>query len=199
MTILQERDEFTGEQFERLNLVGEEFLNKRFYDCRFAHCNFSAAKWTDCVFDGCIFTDSNLSNALVKRSAFREVRFKLCKLVGIDWPSAKWPGVALSDLIEFDECILNGGSFFGLVLHELKMEGCQAREVDFTEADCTEASFIQTDFMHALFHQTDLTRADFTDALDYGIDVSSNRINGAKFSLPDAINLLRSLPIELIE
>lgn len=79
------------------------------------------------------------------------------------------------------------------------MEACQAHEVDFTETDCADASFIQSDFENSTFHQTHLARADFTDATNYQIDVFTNRIDGATFSLPDAINLLRSLPIKVIE
>jgi fluoroquinolone resistance protein len=199
MESLQSKTEFSGETFERLNLVDTDVSGRRFYDCHFAHCNFSAAKLIDCLFDGCSFTECNLSNAVVKRSAFREVLFKSCKLVGIDWPSAKWPSVALSGLIEFDECILNGSSFFGLTLQELKMEACQVHEVDFTETDCVDASFIQSNFESSTFHQTNLTRADFTDATNYQIDVFTNRIDDATFSLPDAINLLRSLPIKVID
>jgi uncharacterized protein YjbI with pentapeptide repeats len=36
----------------------------------------------------------------------------------------------------------------------LKLEACQARDVDFTDADCEHASFIQTDFANSIFHHT---------------------------------------------
>ena len=41
-------------------------------------------------------------------------------------------------------------------------------------------------------------KADFTDATNYQIDIFTNKITGAKFSLPDAVNLLESLRIELV-
>ncbi len=191
--------EYTGNHFEHLDLIEQELRDKSFYDCEFIHCNFTESRLLNCTFDGCRFTDCNLSTAKIRGTAFREVIFKTCKLVGIDWTTARWPSVPLTGQIEFDECMLDGSSFFGLYLQELKMEACQARDVDFTEADCEYASFIQTDFADSTFHETRLIKADFTDALNYAIDIHSNKITGAKFSLPEAINLLRGLDIEIIE
>jgi fluoroquinolone resistance protein len=197
--IQSDNKEHHGQCFESLNLAGEELRDKNFFDCEFAHCNFSESKLLNCKFDGCRFTDSNLSTAKIKGSAFREVIFKSCKLVGIDWTSARWPSVSLTGQVEFDECILNSSSFFGLYLQELKLEACQAHDVDFTEADCEHASFIQTDFANSTFHQTKLMKADFTDASNYQIDIATNKITGAKFSLPEAVSLLHGLQIEIVE
>ena len=46
---------------------------------------------------------------------------------------------------------------------------------------------------------TVLEGADFSHARNYKIDVTKNRIKGAKFKLPDAIALLRSLDIVLVD
>jgi uncharacterized protein YjbI with pentapeptide repeats len=190
-------DEYSGRKFEHLNLAGAELRDKVFYDCEFLHCNFTEGRLLNCKFDACHFADCNLSTAKVKGSAFREVAFRSCKLVGIDWTAARWPSVALSGVIGFDACMLDGSSFFGLYLQELKLEGCHAHDVDFAEADCEYASFIQTDFANSTFHHTKLGKADFTDALNYSIDIHTNTIVGAKFSLPEAVSLLASLNIEI--
>lgn len=190
---------FSGRQFERLNFAGIELRDKCFDDCTFVGCNFSDGALLGCRFDACSFSGCNLSTVAIRGSTFREVIFRSSKLVGIDWTSARWPSVALTGQVEFDECLLNGCSFFGLYLQELKMEACQAHEVDFSEADCGHASFIQTDFAGATFHHTNLAKADFSDATNYAIDVGANNVEGAKFSLPDAVNLLRGLGIELID
>lgn len=199
MADLQSSSDFQGERFKRLDLIDGELRDKSFYDCEFANCNFSESRLINCKFDDCRFIECNLSTARVKGSVFREVKFKLCKLVGIDWASARWPSVALTGLVEFDECILNSSSFFGLYLQELKLEACQAHDVNFTEADCEYASFLQTDFLNSTFHHTKLIKADFTDATNYQIDIATNKITGAKFSLPEAISLLSSLHIELVD
>lgn len=191
--------EFYEQKFEQLDFVGDELRDKTFYDCEFSNCNFSEARLVDNKFNDCVFKGCNLSNASFKGSALRGVRFKSSKLVGIDWTRLRWPTVPLSGQIEFDECILNGGSFFGLYLQELKLEACQAHDVDFTEADCSYASFLQTDLTNSTFQKTCLVKADFSDATNYLVDIFNNRITDAIFSLPEAMSLLRSLPIKLVE
>jgi uncharacterized protein YjbI with pentapeptide repeats len=190
--------EYTGRKFEHLNLAGAELRNKQFYDCEFLHCNFTESQLLACKFDACHFANCNLSTAKIKGTSFQEVAFKNCKLVGIDWTTARWPNVALTGMIGFEECILDGSSFFGLYLQELKLEACHAHDVDFAEADCEYASLIQTDFTNSRFHHTKLSKADFTDALNYSIDIHTNSIAGAKFNLPEAVSLLAGLGIELV-
>lgn len=190
--------EYVDQKFEHLNLAGAELRDKQFYDCEFLHCNFTESRLLNCRFDNCRFVDCNLSTAKIKGSAFQEVKFASCKLVGIDWTTARWPSVALSGMIAFDECMLDGSSFFGLYMRELKLEACHAHDVDFAEADCEHASFIQTDFANSTFHHTKLAKADFSDAQNYSIDIHTNVIAGAKFSLPEAVSLLSGLGIELV-
>jgi fluoroquinolone resistance protein len=200
MTDMQWADvEYTGRKFENLDVVGVELRDRKFYDCEFRRCNFTESRLLNCKFDGCHFIDCNLSTAKIKGTSFQEVAFKTCKLVGIDWTTAHWPSISLTGMIGFDECILDGSSFFGLYLQELKLEACHAHDVDFAESDCEHASFIQTDFASSRFHHTKLGKADFTDAANYAIDVHTNTVAGAKFSLPEAVSLLQGLGIELVE
>jgi uncharacterized protein YjbI with pentapeptide repeats len=77
------------------------------------------------------------------------------------------------------------------------MSECKAHDVDFREADCTQANFTFTDFYHSLFNKTILKEADFSDSSNYSINVFFNDIKKAKFTLPEAVNLLQSLEIEL--
>ena len=59
--------------------------------------------------------------------------------------------------------------------------------------------FRSLDFANSLFNGTDLSGADFTEAINYQIDVNRNKIKGAKFSRYEAVSLLESLGIELID
>ena len=49
------------------------------------------------------------------------------------------------------------------------------------------------------FRQCNLTRANFEEATGYAIDVKLNEVSKARFSLPEAVSLLRSLDIVLVE
>ncbi len=74
-----------------------------------------------------------------------------------------------------------------------------AHHVDFREGDFSNANFTYTDFTGCLFGNTNLTGADFSDATGYDIDIYQNVIKRAKFSRFEAVRLLDSLEIELVD
>ena len=71
------------------------------------------------------------------------------------------------------------------------------RECSFADADLTSASFKECDLTRTVFNSTILDKADFSRASNYQIDIRSNRLNKAKFTLPEAIALLEMLDIEI--
>ena len=190
-----ETDEFFERQFAGIDLARGTMSGKTFEGCTFSACNFSELALTQCKFVECEFKGCNLSLLRVQSSRFRSVLLQECKAVGINWSSADWPrfpGKA-------HKCILNDSSFFGLFLEECVFDSCKAREVDFREANLTDARCSSSDFGGALFGKTNLSGADFSDAIDYDIDIFDNRIKGAKFNRSEAVRLLTSLEIVLID
>lgn len=153
----------------------------------------------DCEFIECHFLKCNLSVAKLVNCRLNDVIFEECKMVGIDWTRARWPSIALFSPIKFYKCIMNDSTFFGLSLNEIVIEACKAHEVDFREGKFCDANFTFTDFANSLFKETDLTSADFTEAVNYRININHNLIRKAKFSRYEAVSLLDSLDIELID
>lgn len=172
---------------------------KTFEACTFGACNFSELTLTQCKFVECQFKGCNLSLLRVQSSRFRSVVLEECKAVGIDWASADWPRFSGRAQLKFHKCILNDSSFFGLFLEECVFDSCKVRDVDFREANLTAALCSFTDFGGAMFGKTNLSGADFSDAIDYDIDIFDNRIKGAKFSRSEALRLLTSLEIVLTD
>lgn len=194
-----DKNEYISESFNGLNLSGKEICFKEFDDCTFKECDFSDVIFRECKFIDCHFVKSNLSNIKIGYSKFSEVFFDECKLIGVDWTNASWPGLALCSPIKFNKCILNDASFLGLNLAEIVIEECKAHDVDFREGNFREADFTYTDFSNSLFNKTNLTGANFTEATNYNINVYLNDIEGAKFSRYEAVNLLESLGVELVD
>jgi len=120
-------------------------------------------------------------------------------MIGIDWTQANWSELALSAPIKFYQCIINDCSFFGLDISGIVIAECKAHDVDFREGDFSQANFTDSDFSNSLFLKTNLSRADFTDAVHYNIDVYLNEIKQAKFSRFEAVNLLSSLDVVLVD
>jgi uncharacterized protein YjbI with pentapeptide repeats len=101
--------------------------------------------------------------------------------------------------MKFQRCILNDSSFFGLTLNELNLDEFKLHDADFREGNFDNSSMRYCDFSHSLFMQTSLQHVDFSESVGYAIDVLNNRITGAKFSRFEALNLLDSLGIELVD
>jgi uncharacterized protein YjbI with pentapeptide repeats len=194
-----ESDEFLERHFAGIDLARAALSGKSFEGCTFSACNFSELALTQCKFVECEFKDCNLSLLKMQSSRFRSVMLEECKTVGLDWTSADWPRFPASAQLQFHRCILNDSSFFGLSLEGCVFDSCRARDVDFREANLTGARCSFTDFRGALFGKTNLSGADFSDAVDYDIDIFDNRIEGAKFSRSEAVRLLASLKIVLID
>lgn len=191
--------EYLSQNYIGLDLAGKDFSGKTFDGCSFKDCNFNEAIFNKTKFIECHFARCNLSNAKLPLSKFTDVEFDECKMVGIDWTRANWPRLSLSSPLKFYKCILNDSSFLGLSLSEIVMQACKAHDVDFREGNFSEGDFTQTDFTHSLFNRTNLSEADFTDAINYNIDVLNNDIRRAKFSRDEAVRLLDSLGIELVD
>lgn len=198
-TIDHQQTEFISEKFNGLVLVEEALSAKEFDDCTFEACDFTEATLKNCKFIDCHFINCNLSLVKLAYSQFRDVVFEKCKLIGVDWTNAYWPRLMLTAPIEFTQCLLNNSSFFKLTLQGLVMQECKAHGVDFREGNFCEANFAFTDLTHSLFGNTNLNDANFTNASNYTIDVYQNQLKNAKFCRLEAVSLLDSLGIELVD
>jgi fluoroquinolone resistance protein len=192
-------DEFYLKKFSALNLTEETFSGRIFEECTFKDCNFGAVTFNKCKFVDCGFTDCNLSNLRVPESRFLNVTFEQCKVIGIDWVRAAWPKFAQFPQLQFHKCILNDSSFFGLRLEEIVLSECRAHEVDFREGNFSRGNFTYADLARSLFGRTCLVDADFTEAINYDIDVLDNELRRSKFTRHEAVRLLRSFEIELVD
>jgi fluoroquinolone resistance protein len=192
--------EYTDRTFKRVEARGQTFEHREFYDCTFVDCAFAESVWQRCRLSNCTFRDCDLSLVKVPDSAFRDVQFERCKVIGVDWTAAAWgPKGGVLNAVRFSACVINYSTFIGLSLHKIAFAGCTAKDVDFAEADLTHADFRRADLTDSRFWQTNLTGADFTGATNYAINASINTLKGTRFSLPEAIALLHSLDIVLTD
>lgn len=185
--------------FEQLDHSGKVISGKEFEDCTFKHCNFSDSHFEDCRFIECTFNQCNLSLGNLASSRLADVHFEQCKMLGIDWTRVHWPQMLFNAPMSFVDCALDGSSFFGLELHELRMQDCAAINLDLRQASLKDSDFSGSDFSETAFGDTDLTGANFSDAHSFDIDPNHNRIKGAQFNRLEAVRLLEYLDIKLID
>lgn len=199
MEKIENNEQYFEASFDKQMLQSLDVSGSEFEECEFNDCDFSLATFTRCKFLNCSFNRCNLSLIKIPHSHFFEVDFIDCKLVGIDWTRAYWPSFNLCSELKFSRCILNDSSFFGLSLSELELDECKLHEVDFREGDFSNSLMTYCDFTNSLFMRTNLQNVDFTESNNFTIDVLENRISKAKFSRYEALSLLGSLGIELLD
>jgi len=190
---------YLDNSFKNLDMAGEEIKSSTFQDCVFSRCTFTEIIFRSCTFSHCVFEDCDLSLMQVPNCSFGDVRFLKSKAIGVNWAQAHWPVNSIWDPIEFNKCALSHSTFLGINLVGFKMRHCEAVNVDFRESNLSGADFTLTDLKDSLFLSTNLEGADLSYARNYQIDPSQNSILKAKFSLPEAMTLLYSMDIEILE
>jgi fluoroquinolone resistance protein len=129
--------------------------------------------------------------AKVVNTAFREVEFKECKILGVQFGDCNKFGLAFS----FEKCQLNNAGFVALKIRHTKFKNCSLEETDFSDADLTEAVFDQCVLFDAIFDNTNLEKADLRTAKNFNIDPEKNRIRKAQFSINGLAGLLEKFNI----
>jgi fluoroquinolone resistance protein len=166
---------------------GAEFENCEFLGLPFSGSSLKAMRFADCVFKNCNLANQDLTNA-----TFTEIQFESCNLMGINWCNLK-----RVDGLTFRNCKLNFSSFQALKLKKIKVEDCQAIDVDFSDADLTEGVFSGSALAGTNFNRANLTNCDFRRAKDFLFDLRVAKLKGLKLSLADAPPLLSVLGIEI--
>lgn len=179
--------------FEKESYAISPFAKGEYENCRFIDCDFSNADLKDVKFLECEFSGCNLSLAKIDRTAFGNVKFRDCKLLGLLFTNCQEFGLSF----QFDGCILDHSSFYKAKIKKTNFRNSKLTEVDFSDCDLSASIFDMCDLLNAKFENTILEKADFRTAYHYSIDPELNRIKKAKFSLEGIGGLLDKYDIEI--
>jgi fluoroquinolone resistance protein len=191
--------QFECQLFNSLNLGLIQFEQVEFIECEFSNCFFVETIFINSTFIRCRFENCDLSMIKIPGCTFSGIQFQSSKLLGIDWTKAQWGASLIEDPFVFDGCVLNYSTFIGLDIKGTQFRNCTCLNVDFREADLSDAVFNGSDLTDSLFSQTNLSKADLSRARNYNLNPQENNIDGAIFSLPEAMSLIYNLDINLIE
>jgi len=185
--------------FKRIDFSDSQIQDIKFNNCEFIDCEFSEATLNGSRFVDCLFKGCNLSLIKIRGASFANTTFEESKVIGVNWTEASWPTIELSSPIHFFKSVLDNSIFFGINLREIRITKSSAVDVDFRECNLTKADFSHTDFAQALFMNTNLFQANFVESTNYAIDISNNNVGKARFSLPDAVALLKEIDICVVD
>jgi fluoroquinolone resistance protein len=109
------QDDYADERFEGLEARDLVLRGKVFENCHFQRCQLPSAKLGTTRFVGGSFESCDLSNLDVRGASLREVGFKGCKLIGVNWALTATMGS-----LSFESCVLDLASFTGADLRKFK-------------------------------------------------------------------------------
>jgi len=177
---------FEGMDYTKVSFAGHHFSSCTFKDCLFMESSFCNAQFVFCTFIRC-----NLSLVNTEGCRFQETTFEACKIVGAKFYLCEKRFFS----IQAKHCVLKSCNFSDLKMKKVDFSESQFSDCDFKETDLTEGNFSGCMFEETLFHNCQLIRADFRNAQNYEIDPQTNKIAKAKFSLPEALSLLKGFDI----
>lgn len=195
-------EEYVGEIFSEIELSNREFQGVIFEDCRFENCKLQELSFIGCRFIGCFF-----QHCLLAGLKFREIqafgnRFEECSLAGINWAELLDTRKREMGFLPFDvllRCEARHCVFYGLDLRKQDFSQCDFSGSYFEECNLSETSFRQARLRGTSFSHNNLRSADFRGAEEYLFSLENNQVQKARFSLPEAVNLLAALGIILEE
>ncbi len=120
-------------------------------------------------------------------------------MIGIDWTMADWKTLLNATPLQFKESILNDSNFFGLSLEDTIFEDCEVREVDLSTALLKRSNFKGSDLKGSIFHHTHLEGVNFLNTTNISMNPKTNHLEGAIFSRYEALFLLESMGIVLVD
>jgi len=181
------KNSFDSENFDGLSLDGVDLSDREFYKCVFRNSKLSETRWLRSRLDECLFDGCDLTRADPRMLSLRDVTFKSCKLMGIDFTHiAKYPNMS------FDQCNLHYVSLVSIPLRKARFEQCAILDANFFEVDLTDAKFDDCQFAGTRFERCDLRRVRFRRAQDLFLDPARNLVKGAEVPLETAILLATS-------
>jgi fluoroquinolone resistance protein len=187
--------------FDKVDFTQTPLTMGEYEYCIFTNCNFSNSDLSDFIFLECEFLDCNLSLTKLIQTALKGVKFKNCKMVGLNFRGCNEFGF----IVYFEGCTLNYASFSNVDVDLKKrtklkhtiFRNSLLQEVDFTQCDLSYVIFDNCDLIGAIFEDTILEKADFRTAFNYSIDPELNRIKKAKFSRSGLAGLLDKYDLEI--
>lgn len=188
------------ELIEDQDLVRQDFTTTplpkgEYARCRFVQCTFIRSDLSRIVFDECSFEECDLSLARINGTAFRNVRFARCKMLGLHFDTAN----AFLFSILPEHCDLDSCSFRGMRLEKIRFTHCDLRGADLSGTILKGAVLDHCGLRDTVFERTDLQQADLRNARDHVIDPERNNVKHARFSLEGLPGLLAKHALRIEE
>ena len=187
-----------GERFADLSFTEEAFEDCDFTDCMFVDCSFTKCELDHTTLNECKFVRCEITGLRSTHSSVQSLDFEDCRLNEIEWAPLMSNGAFPDPIHTLKECSLKYNTFTEMNFNRFNFsDGNEIVGSMFAKCEMQLANFKGVELHETEFYQCDLRKADFRDATGYKVDILGSRLKDAKFSLPEAVNLLADLKIKL--
>lgn len=185
---------YENEIFENVKNEGRYYADLEFVDCTFYNCSLENCRFVNCNFVDCKFKKSKFVNLKFEKTVMNDGEFENCTLSNINW-SLLYGGGYITPLQKIKNCILRYNNFLEINLSKFDFKTNEVTETMFADCILTGADFKNCNLSGTEFFKCNLTKSDFRNSYGYRIDITSNKLKGAKFSSPEVHSLLSGLGI----
>lgn len=162
--------------------------------CTFRNCNMESLKMGESKFIDCTFEECDLSNCDIHGTAFRNVRFASCKMIGLRFDTCNHFGLAM----EMTSSVLDYCIFTKVDLRKCNLMACSLKDVDFAEANLQKIEMTNCTLTGAIFYDTNLIGADLRESTEIIINPRDNQILKMKISQSELIGLLSNYKLIVV-
>lgn len=149
------------------------------------------------LFWECRFENCSIKNLDFENCEAKFLQLTASSLIGINWGLLQPVGTVGTAIDKITDCHLKYNTFSKMSLKRMDFSNCALSGSTFAECVLTETSFRNADLSDTEFYKCDLRKSDFRSARGYRIDCLSCPLKGARFSMPDVLQLLDSLEIKI--
>lgn len=183
--------------FDGLNIKDMRISGKKFTDCEFKNCRFENITLYECMFADCKFVLCEILGLETKKSEVRSLRLEQCAVLGVNFALLQGNAFFSTPFENLKNCTLKYCTFMDMEFNGFDFSDNEIVNSSFAEVKLEKASFNKCVLRGTEFFKCNLKNADFKNASGYNVDVLTCGLKGAKFTYPEAVNLLYSLGIEM--
>lgn len=183
-----------NETFKDINIQNENIVDVEFIDCTFENCNVENCVIEDCKFTDCSFINCKIANLSSEHNSMMDSSFTKCSLIGINW-NTFFGGGYIMPINELSDCQLKYNNFFEMNFDKFIFSKNYITSSMFADCSLVESNFVNCKLDSTEFFRCNLSKSNFKGALGYVIDITNNKLKGAKFSFPEVVNLLNGIGI----
>ncbi len=183
--------------YEDLKLENERIEDYEFYDCTFKNCTIEECVLFHCSFIECRFIKCKVVSIKAVFSQIKYAEFEQCNLIGVNWHDLLPTGNIAHPISQLKDCFLKYNSFIHMNLRKFNFSLNSIQDSVFDECNLVENMFKKCRLESTQFSRCDMRKADFREATGYQISITTNKLKEAKFSFPEALNLLGELGIKI--